>query len=405
MQLKSTNEQTTMDVRRRPQFVGRSAVYRALTSHPVFFKKRSDSFIAPTVWDVVPTGKDFIRRRLSTQSAEFTSVKQLFRNTIPPSTAAIIRIERVQNVELWEHYQGMKKHMERKRPGCEMEKQLFHGTEMESIQHICKHNFDFRVSGKNGTLFGQGTYFAKKASFSDKYSVTDKSGYQFMFLAKVLVGRSAKGDPSYKRPPEIENSKGDLYDSCVNSLNKPSRFVIFDRYQCYPEYLITYTKVSCEKNDVKVDDGNLMCSPGLSNAGTKSKSPQTGPQHPISSDCPPQQSSIVCDISDQRHHIQMQHQTRAGEPQHSSSGSVILITSTSHQCGTEYDPSIVSQQQSPSTDNLTASQSIQSCTDETSLCVNDSRQSHGSITIHSLPRGDNPKQSHTNERASPCSVM
>ena len=45
-----------------------------------------------------------------------------------------------------------------------------------------------------------------------------------------------------KRPPPISHlyDSNLLYDSCVNNISKPSIYVIFERDQCYPEYLITY---------------------------------------------------------------------------------------------------------------------------------------------------------------------
>ncbi|XP_078703645.1 protein mono-ADP-ribosyltransferase TIPARP-like [Branchiostoma floridae x Branchiostoma belcheri] len=46
------------------------------------------------------------------------------------------------------------------------ERKLFHGTDPDIIKGICHQNFDFRLSGKNATLYGKGSYFAKKASYS-----------------------------------------------------------------------------------------------------------------------------------------------------------------------------------------------------------------------------------------------
>jgi len=44
-----------------------------------------------------------------------------------------------------------------------------------------------------------------------------------------------------KRPPPISRfDENLLYDSCVNNTSTPSIYVIFERDQCYPEYLITY---------------------------------------------------------------------------------------------------------------------------------------------------------------------
>ena len=44
------------------------------------------------------------------------------------------------------------------------EKKLFHGTTPDVVEAICKHNFDWRVHGKNKTSFGEGSYFARDAS-------------------------------------------------------------------------------------------------------------------------------------------------------------------------------------------------------------------------------------------------
>lgn len=61
-----------------------------------------------------------------------------------------------------------------------------------------------------------------------------------MFVALVLVGDCTKGSSSYVRPPPKANSKT-LYDSCVDSESNPSIYVIFEKQQVYPEYLINYS--------------------------------------------------------------------------------------------------------------------------------------------------------------------
>jgi hypothetical protein len=62
-----------------------------------------------------------------------------------------------------------------------------------------------------------------------------------MFRAKVLVGKFTQGSSDYRRPPEIPGESHKLYDACVDSPIGPSIFVVFDRSQTYPEYLIKYT--------------------------------------------------------------------------------------------------------------------------------------------------------------------
>jgi len=59
---------------------------------------------------------------------------------------------------------------------------------------------------------------------------------------QVLVGRYTRGQSDMVRPPPIDPSRPfiDLYDTCVDNVDKPEIFVTFDFRQSYPEYLIEY---------------------------------------------------------------------------------------------------------------------------------------------------------------------
>lgn len=39
-----------------------------------------------------------------------------------------------------------------------LERRLFHGTDDANVDTICKYNFDVRLAGKNGHLYGKGNY-------------------------------------------------------------------------------------------------------------------------------------------------------------------------------------------------------------------------------------------------------
>ena len=126
------------------------------------------------------------------------------------------------------------------------EKKLFHGTSPETVEAICKQNFDWRLHGKNATMYGEGSYFALNASYSDAYAKEDANSCRFMFVAKVLVGSYTEGHSSYRRPPQKNpsNPASDLYDSCVDDKSNPTIFVVFDTEQSYPEYIIKYSHES-----------------------------------------------------------------------------------------------------------------------------------------------------------------
>ncbi|XP_070534777.1 uncharacterized protein [Ptychodera flava] len=245
MQQTNLETHTERQVRRRPVYVSTADWKELVMSVKTHANLSAPSSALPSSWKPISEDVDFVRFAVPPQSGKYESVEKLFRKTMDSSGITIISIDQIQNPHMWKKYQSQKEYMTKKVHVADLEMHLFHGTDKDAVVKICKHNFDFRVSGKNGTLFGEGSYFARDASYSDRYSRSDSAGWQYMFLAHVLVGKYALGKGSYKRPPEVTPESGDLYDSCVNRLNDPTIFVIFDRDQLYPRYLITYTKKSC----------------------------------------------------------------------------------------------------------------------------------------------------------------
>ena len=68
-----------------------------------------------------------------------------------------------------------------------------------------------------------------------------------MFLVRVLVGEFTKGSSEYLRPP-TKPGYVHLYDSCVDDEGNPSLFVVFERDQMYPEYIIEYVHLVNQAN-------------------------------------------------------------------------------------------------------------------------------------------------------------
>ncbi|XP_041363851.1 protein mono-ADP-ribosyltransferase PARP12-like [Gigantopelta aegis] len=237
MQQMNKKTKTKRDVRRRPTFF-----------HPEDFKKRrssetsadiSKSFV-PKEWNV--SGEDvyghYRKTVIKQSSQEFKLIDKLFHTTMPQGRS-IKSLERIENGELWNSFCLKREQMKRKLGKDVVECQLFHGTHVDNIDAICHQGFDFRFSGKAvGTLHGKGSYFSTEAGYSDSY--TGNCGK--MFIALTLVGDFSKGNQSFVRPPPKLDSEphGDLFDSCVDNIKNPKIFVIFDLYQVYPQYLITY---------------------------------------------------------------------------------------------------------------------------------------------------------------------
>ncbi|NXD79375.1 PAR12 polymerase, partial [Halcyon senegalensis] len=133
-----------------------------------------------------------------------------------------------------------KEQMKRENGGKKVnERLLFHGTQTSFVEPICIHNFDWRICGSNGTNYGKGTYFARDASYSHGYCQT-VAKTNTMFVARVLVGDYVTGDSDYVRPPPKYDDGLQFYDSCVDNKINPSIFVVFEKNQIYPEYIIEY---------------------------------------------------------------------------------------------------------------------------------------------------------------------
>ncbi|XP_054911776.1 protein mono-ADP-ribosyltransferase PARP12 [Poeciliopsis prolifica] len=220
-------------VSRRPRFVSAADVRtKKMRKPPAIFSP------VPDHWDktqIPPTG--FSRVAVPRTSGEFQKIEARFHSTLRGFD--IVKIERIQNKVLWEAFQLQKTQMKNNNNGREVEeKQLFHGTDSKHIDAICLNNFDWRICGVNGTAYGKGSYFARDAKYSHSY--TGDSDVKTMFVSRVLVGSYTRGDSSYVRPPSKDGGDINFYDSCVNDIANPSIFVIFERHQIYPEYLLTY---------------------------------------------------------------------------------------------------------------------------------------------------------------------
>lgn len=73
-------------------------------------------------------------------------------------------------------------------------------------------------------------------------NVDGRRQLRVMVAARVFVGRYTSGHRTYRKPPPLDPTQphSTSFDSCVNYVDDPTLFVIFDSSQCYPEYFITY---------------------------------------------------------------------------------------------------------------------------------------------------------------------
>ncbi|XP_036374374.1 protein mono-ADP-ribosyltransferase TIPARP-like [Megalops cyprinoides] len=201
----------------------------------------------PPVW-TLSSGQGFSLLEVPPSTEAYQKIHSLFHSTMSEIKMEIVSIQQVQNEFQWDKYRRQKEHMQSQSGDWSgpLERHLFHGTTEDAANEICMNNFDPRVSGKNGVVYGRGSYFARDASYSNSYAPASAGGCQHMFLAKVLVGKTCVGKTKYCRPPRLHPRKPrfELYDTCVNQAHNPSVFVVFDSCQCYPYYLIKYKATS-----------------------------------------------------------------------------------------------------------------------------------------------------------------
>ncbi|XP_059170874.1 uncharacterized protein LOC131952285 [Physella acuta] len=168
-------------------------------------------------------------------SNEGKAVVNMFSRTIGSNTQ-VKSIMRIQKTKQWQKYCLKRKHMVEE-IGLDKikERALFHGTKKENIDLICQEGFDMRVKTANGALYGKGIYFSPQSNYSKKYAADCSQ----MFIARVLCGYSTRGSSDMTRPPK--HSSGRMYDTCVDNVDRPGIFSVFDNAQCYPAYIIEYS--------------------------------------------------------------------------------------------------------------------------------------------------------------------
>ncbi|XP_019854829.1 PREDICTED: uncharacterized protein LOC109583797 [Amphimedon queenslandica] len=151
------------------------------------------------------------------------------------------RIERIQNKWLWRHYCLCRERIKSKNRGMENEKWLFHGTRETRPQEVynSEKGCDFRFSSSG--MWGNGSYFADKASYSDDYKYQSSLGKQ-MFLVRVLTGDAIELQPQKLKmpPPKNPADKTVRYDSVKGFTKKTNIYIVYEHDKSYPAYLITY---------------------------------------------------------------------------------------------------------------------------------------------------------------------
>ncbi|CAF3561359.1 unnamed protein product [Rotaria sp. Silwood1] len=206
-------------------------------------RKPVDSTL-PDTWET--SDQSCKRVTLQPSSKEYQNVLAQFHVTMLGKYSNIVKIERIQNERWYKQYAAHRDDFKRRYPQIDYERLLFHGCPSTSVDQIARECFNRSFAGVNGkstrteykenrifrlgVLYGCGVYFHVQASYSHQYAQPNSAGERTIFLARVLIGKTCKGDKTMKVPPSG-------YDTTTDGQHI---FVVYHDAGAYADHLITY---------------------------------------------------------------------------------------------------------------------------------------------------------------------
>jgi serine/threonine protein kinase len=265
---------------RRAAEAQQAAVVAEAQAQRVVARAKQQVVRIPTYWKNQDLDSD-IARFCSRYQVERVQ-DAMRRSSTDPGAASLAnccvhRVERVENMVLWQRYQHQKQELHKKlkkhqplqlagRPKLPLldicdrtidqtanEFWLWHGTAPAVADILALEGFDERVANTNG-LYGAGSYFADASSKSHQYSRKDSNGHYCMLYCRVIMGSPYMTNRQHnneRRPPDNPAfaQSGIPHDSIMaeggvarfgHQIN--NEYVVFRPGQAYPEYIIWYTK-------------------------------------------------------------------------------------------------------------------------------------------------------------------
>jgi hypothetical protein len=121
---------------------------------------------------------------------------------------------------------------------------LWHGTSRNTLESIMANGFDRNMNERG--QYGVGSYFSNQLEYSlrEEYAKPDDEGSQWVLLVRVLVGQSCVGKLGMRQPDKKPGGGAVLFESMVDSLQKPSIFVLStgSDNHAYPEFVLRLTR-------------------------------------------------------------------------------------------------------------------------------------------------------------------
>ncbi|XP_025046699.2 uncharacterized protein LOC106732835 isoform X1 [Pelodiscus sinensis] len=206
----------------------------------------------PADWIKPPEGSvPFTKEEVLPSETAYHAIYTVFHKTLSEDNVLLLSVHRIRNDFLWQKYCSQKDLMSQGLSADEklrLEKHLFHSTSARQLGFTCQIKFDTHLSGSH--TYSRGCYFTVGADQADRYAQAGKGGLRHMLLAKILVGKPTCGKKHYCQLPQRVSGR-ECYDSYVDNVASPNIYVIFNSYQCYPYFLISYKLLS---DPVVLDD-------------------------------------------------------------------------------------------------------------------------------------------------------
>ncbi|CAF3859058.1 unnamed protein product [Rotaria sp. Silwood1] len=126
---------------------------------------KDDQLNIPKEWDDQEEQCKLVE--LPKTHSDFIRIEKRMKETI--GNVKIDKIERVQNLRLWNHYALRRRTLQQElsnKPNLQIEMELFHGTRTAPPNEIYNGEYGFDMTFCTSGLWGIGTYFAMNASYS-----------------------------------------------------------------------------------------------------------------------------------------------------------------------------------------------------------------------------------------------
>ena len=160
-------------------------------------------------------------------------------------------VVRIQNLPLWDRFLASYRVVAAQMGRAPEVRALWHGTThpepLRTIAHTPQ-GFDLRVATTNGKAFGHGVYFHRNACYADGHAPPDPhcAHLKHLVLSLVVVGEPCGGRAGMTRPDPAASGAGQtgghICDTAADSIDDPSRFVVFESggSLAYPLYTVAY---------------------------------------------------------------------------------------------------------------------------------------------------------------------